>query len=452
LVCAENLLFFLDVVDRYKVEELEAACGWHIAQNFDQLLQEDKLKDLSPTTWAAILKSDDLDVASEEDLFHAVLAYVNQWAEVDKRESIMELLLPHLRFHLMSIKFLQEEVETNPLIMKSPTLFYLLYQAYRVLVLRGGGNKEGILPPAFLGGTGEGGLPLLCHRRRAGSFQFDASFYSLIVVSESGSKATFSTSQGWTTMRTQHSFTPTHPYVQFKLEGTATVMIGAGIGSINPSGYAGQYNNCWQIYSHGSLYTGAAATATTTTTPTFGANDVIGVAVDFEKQTIRFFKNGSEVTQVKASLPFTFDLGDPSTLIYPVVSCCTDSTISILPTSTLPTGVVRNRDFQYNKRLKKKIEEEEDEEEELLISVIKRDMTGRSRNGVTNDNDNKNNNDGDDKNDGDTKDKDGGSTKNKLEAKDLAVKIAGKDRKGNNTTLFKEFEQWAAGPVNKSDS
>jgi hypothetical protein len=468
LVCAENLLFFLDVVDRYKVEELEAACGWHIAQNFDQLLQEDKLKDLSPTTWAAILKSDDLDVASEEDLFHAVLAYVNQWAEVDKRESIMELLLPHLRFHLMSTKFLQEEVETNPLIMKSPTLFYLLYQAYRIILAQergwisdnqtSGQDGSPLPPPAFFfhggrqgagGGSEAGSPPLLCQRKRTGAFQFDPSFCSFISISEGGTKAIATLGAWYSTKCTP--FSPSRPFIQFKLETAATIMIGAAIGSISNSGYAGQYNNAWQVYSHGSLYN---SSATTTTTAAYTSGDIIGVGIHFEKGTIHFFKNDAEIAQAKPTLPFGFDLDDPSTLIYPIVSFSSTSAITIQPITSLPPGIVQNKEWgkhQYVKRVRK-IEVEEDEEEDLLLSVIKRDMTGRSRSSVTNDNDNKNNNNGDDKNDGDKKDKDGGSKKNKLEAKDLPAKIAGKDRKGNNTTLFKEFEQWAAGPVNKSDS
>ncbi len=58
----DNLFFFLDVVDKYGVRSLEAACGFHLAENFGTLLEMDKLNDLEPSTWASMLKSDDLNI------------------------------------------------------------------------------------------------------------------------------------------------------------------------------------------------------------------------------------------------------------------------------------------------------------------------------------------------------------------------------------------------------
>ena len=62
LVSDDNLFYFLDIVEKYKVKQLEAACGEHLADNFGTMLEEDKLNDLPPSTWAEMLRSDDLQI------------------------------------------------------------------------------------------------------------------------------------------------------------------------------------------------------------------------------------------------------------------------------------------------------------------------------------------------------------------------------------------------------
>jgi hypothetical protein len=62
LVTDDNLFFFLDVVDKYEVKALEAACGSHLAEHFQDLVNNGKLDDLEPSTWAEIVKTDDIRV------------------------------------------------------------------------------------------------------------------------------------------------------------------------------------------------------------------------------------------------------------------------------------------------------------------------------------------------------------------------------------------------------
>jgi len=79
LVDDDNIVFFLDLCDRYQIHELESACGEHLAENFDELLNENRLLALPPTTWAEILKSDELQIKSEEHLFDVIIKYTEQW-------------------------------------------------------------------------------------------------------------------------------------------------------------------------------------------------------------------------------------------------------------------------------------------------------------------------------------------------------------------------------------
>lgn len=93
-----------------------------MAKNFGKLLKDDRerLMGLHPRTWAGMLKSDSLFVNSEEQLFEAVLEYANEMKEDEdqeggesKRQAVLALLLPLVRFQTMSGKYLFENVESR---------------------------------------------------------------------------------------------------------------------------------------------------------------------------------------------------------------------------------------------------------------------------------------------------------------------------------------------------
>lgn len=85
----DNVFYLLDICEKYSVGNLRTSCAEYLAENFGQLLKTDKLMELDPETWAEMLKSDDIQIQSEEDAYTAVLRYANQF-EKEKRDKALE--------------------------------------------------------------------------------------------------------------------------------------------------------------------------------------------------------------------------------------------------------------------------------------------------------------------------------------------------------------------------
>jgi hypothetical protein len=86
--------------------------------------------DLNPHTWADMLKSDDIEIMSEERIFNAVISYVHKFDKKQRNEAL-EIILPSIRFPLLSPQFLFEKVEQNRDINQLPILKELMLETYR---------------------------------------------------------------------------------------------------------------------------------------------------------------------------------------------------------------------------------------------------------------------------------------------------------------------------------
>jgi len=60
----DNMLFMLDIVDKYNIQRLNSACGFYLAEHFYDMLQAtpERLYSLKVSTWAEMLKSDHLQI------------------------------------------------------------------------------------------------------------------------------------------------------------------------------------------------------------------------------------------------------------------------------------------------------------------------------------------------------------------------------------------------------
>jgi hypothetical protein len=129
-----NVAYLLDVADKYAIKKLEKRCAEYLAENFADIVENDDsmLMQLKTSTWVELVKSDEVKVTREEEIFNAVLKFadVNGKTSTETRE-ILNQLLPHIRFTLCSPKFLVEEVETNPDLMQVPVLKSLLFETFR---------------------------------------------------------------------------------------------------------------------------------------------------------------------------------------------------------------------------------------------------------------------------------------------------------------------------------
>lgn len=63
-ISEDSVFFLLDVVTKYDCQELEKRCGNYLARYFDEIWESNKpsLLSLRPTTWVAMLASDELFV------------------------------------------------------------------------------------------------------------------------------------------------------------------------------------------------------------------------------------------------------------------------------------------------------------------------------------------------------------------------------------------------------
>lgn len=294
----DNLFFLLDIVEQFDCRRLNAHCGEFLAEHFGDMWTElpERLMGLKVDTWAEMLKSNELHIRSEEELYEAVISYANQFkAEPQMRDKALTTLLPLIRFPYLRPRFLVQQVETDKSVMHLPIVHSLLYEAYRFRMY----------PAAHTTFRTEA---------RRGFQRFDRDHCSSAMqLSDDELKATLSNSSGWNNVRCVCPLSPSYNYVEFKADNGPNMMIGIVDGDCGRNAYAGQFSNGWTYYSQGGLY---HAGGTPATGARYSPGDTIGVEVDFASSDgkINFYRNG----QLSVSLT---GIPKESTNLYPVVCC-----------------------------------------------------------------------------------------------------------------------------------
>jgi len=310
----DNFSYLLDISNKIECRSLGEACGRFLAQTFsDRIKEESKmLFALSLSIWVGLLKSDELKCKSETDVFQAVLDYADQSSEdPQRRDQILEALLPHVRFPLMSATYLAKKVETNKSINHLRVLHESLYKAYRYKVTRAKCGRLG------------------AHRRYFHRFDPEQCADS-IQISEDGMTAKPTTSN-WVSVRCSSPYNSQQDYFEFKLLDTY-MMIGVVSETCPLTGsYAGSYANGWTMHYDGNIY---HASGSTYTGIGFGTGDRIGMKVNIKKGTMQFYKNGATHGTEVASLP-------TDKPIFPIVSFSQSGAgVQFTPEITEPTTAV----------------------------------------------------------------------------------------------------------------
>jgi hypothetical protein len=113
-----NSLAIWNLADLHGSKELADLAEGFIRGNFTSILKHSDFIRLSPKQLIRLLGHDKLNVPSESAVFEAVMAWVRH--EIETRKSLLSELLEHIRFPLLTRKFLIDTVAKENLIMNDP--------------------------------------------------------------------------------------------------------------------------------------------------------------------------------------------------------------------------------------------------------------------------------------------------------------------------------------------
>lgn len=284
-----NAVYLLELAEKYEAKRLEKKCAEYLAENFEDLMeQEDNLlMKLRVSTWVELIKSDEVKVTREEDLFNTVLKYADmRGATNEESRAILTQLLPHIRFSLCSPKFLVEEVERNKALMDIPILKQLLFETFRYRV-----NPK--CTPLF--------TQINTKRRKANlnvllQWDKDQPFTHGVYTLENDGFTAHKSSQPGTiyVLRTKGRLEPPGRYYwEVSIEqmaGSQELHIGIAEDNFNFHTAYLRAPGSYYIERHGGLMTGHNQVASG---PRLSVNDNIGFSLDFEEETLTVFHNGT---------------------------------------------------------------------------------------------------------------------------------------------------------------
>lgn len=112
----ENCIDIFTVAEMINSKQLNLTANKFVANHFRQLTRNSRISDLAWHHLDSVLRNDDINVASEVDIFDAVMSWVKY--DVNLRISALPQLLGHIRFALMTRKYLVDVVLREHLIMR----------------------------------------------------------------------------------------------------------------------------------------------------------------------------------------------------------------------------------------------------------------------------------------------------------------------------------------------
>ncbi|XP_002156698.1 kelch-like protein 18 [Hydra vulgaris] len=110
----ENCLTVRNLADAFLCEKLLKAANSFLEKNFVEVSQSDEFMQINIDNLIEIIKKDDLNVRSEEQIFEAVVSWVK--VDIAKREEYLPRLLAHVRLPLLSPQYLSDRVLTEEII------------------------------------------------------------------------------------------------------------------------------------------------------------------------------------------------------------------------------------------------------------------------------------------------------------------------------------------------
>lgn len=128
-----NCLGICAFADTYSCSELHKAAGNFAQQHYLEVLDGGEFLDLATTELAELVRSEDLNVQSEEQVFESVMKWVHH--DVESRKQHLPQVLQYVRLPLLDRSYLVSRVGAEPLIRSSDACRDLVDEAKDYLLL-----------------------------------------------------------------------------------------------------------------------------------------------------------------------------------------------------------------------------------------------------------------------------------------------------------------------------
>lgn len=142
----ENCVGILRLADAHSLAKLKQQVKTYIIQNFIQVLNFDEFLELHEDDLYSILKSDDLCVTEETQVFEMVMNWTHY--KLSERLPLLPYVLGGVRLPLLDPWYFVETVEADPVIRQCPDVFPLL-QETRMYHLSGNEVSKSLSYPTF---------------------------------------------------------------------------------------------------------------------------------------------------------------------------------------------------------------------------------------------------------------------------------------------------------------
>ncbi|XP_014770021.1 kelch-like protein 2 [Octopus bimaculoides] len=129
-----NCLGIKDFADLHDCTELLNYTQTYIEQHFSEVVYYDEFLSLTACQVSKLIASDRLTVPSEEQVFEAVLSWIEH--DTENRQLSIAELMEHVRLPLMSQEFLVQRVECEPMIKSNTQCKDLLIEAMKYHLLK----------------------------------------------------------------------------------------------------------------------------------------------------------------------------------------------------------------------------------------------------------------------------------------------------------------------------
>lgn len=123
----ENCVGILRLADAHSLDTLKQQVENYIVQNFTQVVNYDEACELPAEILHSMLKSDDLCVTEEAQVFQIVMKWVRY--KTADRLPLLPYILESVRLPLLDPWYFVDTVEADPLIRQCPDVFPLLQEA-----------------------------------------------------------------------------------------------------------------------------------------------------------------------------------------------------------------------------------------------------------------------------------------------------------------------------------
>ncbi|XP_064652779.1 kelch-like protein 12 isoform X2 [Lineus longissimus] len=127
---ASNCIGIQSFADMYSCAELDTAAQQYLEQHFSDVVRGEEFFQLSEKKLISILKNERIQVEKEEQIFEAVVT----WVEIDptRRESLACTILPNIKLALLELQYLEEVVVRTNFIRNCPKCQNIVAVAHRM--------------------------------------------------------------------------------------------------------------------------------------------------------------------------------------------------------------------------------------------------------------------------------------------------------------------------------